>query len=70
MNGQQLEISFEHSIVLRQVSGPQRRIIRAQWWFTQMRQVVDHAWDWKPAPSAGTEQVSMPSHGTKATNLS
>jgi len=60
MNGQQLEISFDHSIPLRRGTRHQRRIARAQWWFAQMRQVVDRAWDWEPAPPARPEQVCMP----------
>ena len=60
MNGQQLEISFDQSIPVRRVTR-QRRMTRARWWFTQMRQVVDRAWDWEP-PQARPEQVCMP-HG-------
>ena len=52
MNGQQLEMSFEQSIHLRRVTRRQRRMTRARWWFTQMRQVVDRAWDWEPVPPA------------------
>jgi len=58
MNGQQLEISFEQSIALGRVTRRQRRIIRARWWFTQMRQVVDRAWE--PAQPAKPEQACMP----------
>ena len=58
MNGQQLEMSFEQSIALRPVTRRQRRMTHARWWFTQMRQAVDRAWDREPAPPAGREQVS------------
>ena len=58
MNGKQLEISFEQSIALRGVTLRQQRMIRARWWFTQMRQVVDRAWD--PAQPAKPEQVCLP----------
>ena len=37
----------------------QRRANRAQWWFTQMRRVVDLAMEWKPAPTARPEQVYL-----------
>jgi hypothetical protein len=36
----------------------QRRAQRANWWFTQMRRVVDRAVAW-PAPPARHEQVHM-----------
>ena len=41
MNGKQLEISFDQPIPLRRVARHPRRMARAQWWFAQMRQVVD-----------------------------
>lgn len=31
----------------------QRRRERAQWWFTQMRRVVDNALEWKPEKAQG-----------------
>jgi hypothetical protein len=37
----------------------QRRLQRAQWWFAQMRRVVDHAKAWQPAPPARHEQVYL-----------
>ena len=30
---------------------------RAEWWFKQMRQVVDKALDWQPAPRFRPEQI-------------
>ena len=30
---------------------------RADWWFRQMRQVVDRALDWEPAPRFRPEQI-------------
>ncbi len=30
---------------------------RAQWWFQRMRQAVDGALDWQPAPAAPPEQM-------------
>jgi hypothetical protein len=35
----------------------QRRSGRASWWFDRMRQVVDRALDWQPAPPARPEQI-------------
>jgi hypothetical protein len=39
---------------------PQRRLSRANWWFQQMREVVDKAVDWQPAPPARPEQIYFP----------
>jgi hypothetical protein len=36
-----------------------RRRQRAQWWFGQMRRVVDAALEWRPAPEARPEQVYL-----------
>ncbi len=33
---------------------------RAQWWFRRMRQIVDGALDWQPAPPPRPEQVLLP----------
>jgi len=35
----------------------QTRLQRAQWWFTEMRRVVNGAMDWSKAPAARPEQV-------------
>jgi hypothetical protein len=37
-----------------------RRMSRANWWFQQMREVVDKAVDWQPAPPARPEQIYFP----------
>jgi hypothetical protein len=36
---------------------------KAQWWFNQMRMVVDAAFDWKSAPPAHPEQTSLALNG-------
>ncbi len=33
---------------------------RAQWWFQRMRQIVDRATDWQPAPPARPVQIWFP----------
>jgi hypothetical protein len=38
--------------------GPSFR--RAQWWFRRMRQIVDSALDWQPAPPPRPEQTLFP----------
>jgi hypothetical protein len=32
----------------------------ARWWFNQMHQIVDRAFDWQPAPPARPEQTWFP----------
>jgi hypothetical protein len=32
----------------------------ARWWFHQMHQIVDSAFDWQPAPPARPEQTWFP----------
>ena len=55
MNRQQMEMNFERSPGFKPVPRGHRRPTRARWWFAQMRQVVDHAWDSVPTPSVGRE---------------
>ena len=60
VNRQQLELSFDASAAFRpHITRRQRRRNRAQWWFAQMRAVVDRAFDWKPAPPARPEQAQL-----------
>ena len=33
------------------------RRARAAWWFEQMREVVNRAFDWQPAPEPRAEQI-------------
>jgi len=54
---QQLELGLD-KVYGFNVHLPQtRRLSRAQWWFAQMRRVVDHALDWQPSPPAPPEQI-------------
>ena len=32
----------------------------SRWWFQQMHQIVDRAFDWQPAPLARPEQTWLP----------
>lgn len=57
MNKEQLEMSFQGTSPR---GGPLRhppRRNRARWWFSQMRQVVDCAFDWKATPAPRPEQT-------------
>ena len=53
-NGQ-LEMSFNQGRGAAELSRRQRRLSRAKWWFSRMRQVVDRAV--RPAPPAPPEQI-------------
>jgi len=60
MERQQLEMNFDPAIPLRPANRGQRRLRCAPWWFAQMRQVVDRAWDRETATVARHEQGSQP----------
>ncbi len=54
----QMELSLGNA----QPVNPRRRVgrrSRAQWWFQQMRRVVDHALDWQPTPTPRPEQMVL-----------
>ena len=43
MKKEQMELGLDKSLAFRRTARKQRRSTRAQWWFSQMRQLVDHA---------------------------
>jgi hypothetical protein len=45
-----------------------RRLNRANWWFDQMRQVVDRAFDWPAAPRFQPEQFWLDQQAESAAN--
>ncbi|HEX4122683.1 MAG TPA: hypothetical protein VH619_18875 [Verrucomicrobiae bacterium] len=55
----QMELSLNGKASRRARPGRPHRRQRAQWWFARMRQVVDTAMEWRPAPPARPEQVYM-----------
>ena len=59
---EQLELGFNPDNQCRSASAPRRegRIARANWWFTQMRDIVERAMDWEPAGQPRPEQIWMP----------
>ena len=57
----QLELSFGMLRVRPTLTNSRRSSIRnPQWWFQRMRQIVDRALDWHPAPPPRPEQISFP----------
>ncbi|HWH69885.1 MAG TPA: hypothetical protein VNT26_10895 [Candidatus Sulfotelmatobacter sp.] len=56
----QLELSIPAARHRRQTPDRnQRRRQRARFWFERMRQIVDHAQDWEPAPPPRDEQMLL-----------
>lgn len=53
----QLELSLNNPRGCQPLGRRQRHLSRARWWFDRMRQVVDRAIDWAPAPPARPEQI-------------
>jgi hypothetical protein len=61
MTNAQLELSFGGLHVRTTSNTTHRPSIRnPQWWFRQMRQIVDRALDWQPAPPPRPEQIDLP----------
>jgi hypothetical protein len=57
---QQMELSLDKNRTCSSINRRQRRLHRANWWFDRMREVVDKAIDWQPAPPARPEQIWFP----------
>jgi hypothetical protein len=57
MNAGQLELGFANGGARRSIEPRHRRLKRANWWFERMREVVDRAFDWHPAPMGRPEQI-------------
>ena len=60
MTNQQMELGIGNARVSRSMNRPQRRQTRAQGWFERMRETVDKAFDWQPAPPPRPEQIWFP----------
>ena len=55
---EQLELGFSGGQIAR-AAQPEGRIARANWWFSQMRGIVERAMDWS-AVEPRPEQIWMP----------
>ncbi len=53
MNTNQMELGLKAKQARATARQKQRRQQRAQWWFAQMRRVVDTALEWKPVKNEG-----------------
>jgi hypothetical protein len=57
---EQLELRFNGSRPRANAPRREGRIARANWWFTQMRGLVESAMDWQAAGQPRPEQTWMP----------
>ena len=64
----QMEMSFGRNENFATRS--ERRHNRARWWFQRMRQVVDLAIDWQPAPRPRPIQIWFPTTESRLTKSS
>jgi hypothetical protein len=61
MNNAQLELSLDsHRATLLPRLNHCPSKFTSRWWFERMRQVVDRAFDWQPAPPPRPEQIWFP----------
>ncbi len=60
LNTAQMELGFGPSTAIMPPDARRRRLSSAAWWFSRMRQVVDLAVDWEPAPEPRPEQTWLP----------
>jgi len=61
MNDTQLELSLGSVLRAQSPRGARRPNKHTTgWWFQQMRQIVDRAFDWQPAPPPPPEQIWLP----------
>lgn len=67
MRTQQMELQFNASIQSRPLGPRQKRLSRAHWWFNQMRQAVDRAFQVANESPPRSEQTptALPRQETK-----
>jgi len=59
MNNEQLELGINGNKLTGYPAAWSRRA-RANWWFTQMRNIVSRAMDWETADQPRPEQIWIP----------
>ena len=61
MTDAQLELSLGNQRVTPSPRANRRlSTFDSRWWFQRMRQIVDRAMDWQPAPPPRPEQIDFP----------
>jgi hypothetical protein len=58
-NQDQLELGLASVNRSARAARREQRLTRANWWFDQMRQAVDRAFDWEAEPSGQPEQILL-----------
>ncbi|HZV36268.1 MAG TPA: hypothetical protein VFB72_16950 [Verrucomicrobiae bacterium] len=58
-NQAQLELELAGANRCPRVMQREQRMNRANWWFNQMRRLVDQAFEWEPAPRFRPEQILL-----------
>jgi len=54
----QLELSLGNPrVTLSPCANRRPSTFNSRWWFQRMRQIVDRAFDWQPAPQPRPEQI-------------
>jgi len=66
MTKQQMELSFNNATAFRPSIRRHRKSRRSHWWFQQMREIVDRAFDHRPAPLPRPEQIYLTLPGRAA----
>jgi hypothetical protein len=64
-NQKQLELSLAGANRNTRCPKTEKRLSRANWWFSQMRQVADRAFEWEPAPRFQPEQILLSESGSR-----
>jgi hypothetical protein len=66
MTDAQLELSFSAVRACPTPTTTRRASLHnPQWWFQRMRQMVDRALDWQPAPPPRLEQIDLPGRDSR-----
>jgi hypothetical protein len=60
---QQMELELAGGNRCPRAAKRERRLHRANWWFDQMRQVVDRAFDFEPAGQTGDKSQGVETAG-------
>ncbi|HTA30598.1 MAG TPA: hypothetical protein VK731_08925 [Candidatus Cybelea sp.] len=59
LNQKQLELGLAGANRCPRAIQRERKFNRANWWFSQMRHVVDGAFEWEPTPRFQPEQILL-----------
>jgi hypothetical protein len=66
INQNQMELGLAGANRCPRVIQREQRLNRANWWFNQMRHVVDQAFEWEPAPRFRPEQILLTENNSRS----